>query len=150
MKRTALCIVLCALWAGPACALPLGFGIGLRLGAATTRPAGVLVGVDATIPAISLAPGLKTRVDFDLWGQPAAGWDRDAGGKAVAICQMTGTMLGYYGAGLGYSRIKTNGLAYDGPEIKLVAGVNLLSLGLEVNAHIGKLTVWTGMVRMKF
>ncbi len=150
MKRAALCLILLATAPTSASALPLGFGIGLRLGGATTRPSGLLIGVDATIPALSLGPGLKTRFDFDTWGQPLSGWDTDSGGKAVAICQIGGTLLGYYGAGLGYSRIRDDGLRHDGPEIKLIGGVNVLGMGLEVNAHLGKQTVWTGMMRIRF
>ncbi|MBM3492712.1 MAG: hypothetical protein FJX72_00090 [Armatimonadetes bacterium] len=150
MKRLALCIVLCVGSALPACALPLGFGIGIRLGVATTRPSGVLVGLDATIPTISLGRGMKTRFDFDMWGQPTSGWDRTSGGKAVAVCQIVDGIIGYYGAGIGYSRIRTEGMGHDGPELKLVSGMSLLGLGFEVNAHIGKLTVWTGMLRLKF
>ena len=150
MKRTALCLIM--LMAAPVTAstLPLGFGVGLRLGGAATQPSGLLIGVDATIPALSLGPGLKTRFDFDTWGQPLSGWDSSSGGKAVTVCQIGGTILGYYGAGIGYSRLRDDGIRLDGPEIKLVGGVQLLGIGLEVNTHIGKQTVWTGMMRIRF
>lgn len=150
MIRVAACIGLLVTCAVAAPALPLGVGIGLRLGGATTDPSGLLVGADVTVPSLSLGRGLKTRVDFDTWGQPTSGWDRSSGGKAAAVCQIAGTLGGYYGAGIGYSRIRTRGVADDGPELKLVGGINLLGLGFEANAHIGKRTVWTGMLRLKF
>lgn len=150
MMRLSMTLGMMIVCATPVLAFPLGFGIGLRLGGSTTKPSGLLVGVDAAIPALSLGRGLKTRVDFDTWGQPTSGWDRTSGGKAVAVCQIASTLGGYYGAGLGYSRIRTGGVADDGPEIKLVGGVNILGLGVEANAHIGKRTVWTGMLRLRF
>ncbi len=150
MKRAALCLILLTAAPVSASALPFGFGIGLRLGGAATRPSGLLVGVDATIPALSLGPGLKTRFDFDTWGQPLSGWDSSSGGKAAGVCQIGGTILGYYGGGIGYSRIHDGRQRHDGPEIKLIGGVNVMGLGLEVNAHIGKRTVWTGMMRFAF
>lgn len=150
MRRLALFIGLLGACALPVSALPLGVGIGLRLGGATTQPTGLLVGADVTLPYLSLGRGLKTRVDFDTWGQPTSGWDRTSGGKAAAVCQIASTLGGYYGAGLGYSRIRTGGVADEGPEIKLIGGINLLGLGFEANAHIGKRTVWTGMLRLRF
>jgi hypothetical protein len=150
MKRILLSLALIAGLSASSSALPLGFGVGLHIGGAANKPSGLLVGADVTIPTLSLSRGLKTRLDFDTWGQPFSGWDSSSGGKAAAVCQVGGTLMGYVGAGIGYSRFRVEGVGYDGPELKLIGGVNLLGLGLEVNAHIGKMTVWTGMMRIRF
>jgi hypothetical protein len=152
MKRISTCIILAAAIAAsrPSQALPLGFGIGLRLGGATSNASGLLVGVDATVPTISFLHGFKTRVDFDTWGQPMSGWDRSTGGTAATVCQVVDGLIGYYGFGVGYSRLRLHGDAYEGPEAKLLSGLNVLGLGLEVNLHIGKIRAWTGMARFRF
>jgi len=152
MKRVFICAVVAAglTVQTSALSLPLGFGIGLRLGGATTQVSGLLVGVDATVPSLSLLHGFKTRVDFDTWGQPMSGWDRSTGGTAATVCQVVDGLIGYYGFGVGFSRLRLHGDAYEGPEAKLLSGLNVLGLGLEVNLHLGKIRAWTGMVRFRF
>lgn len=152
MRRLALLAVIVAACAWPmrADALPLGFGLGIRLGGAASGASGLLVGVDATVPGFALLKGFKTRLDFDTWGQPTSGWDRSNGGAAAAVCQVVDGIIGYYGFGAGYSRLRMRGDSYEGPELKLITGMNILGLGLEANYHVGKVSAWTGMVRFRF
>jgi len=134
----------------PARALPLGFGLGIRLGGATTRATGALAGVDVTVPGLALFDGFKGRIDLDTWGQLTSGWDRSSGGIAATFNQVVNGIVGYYGVGGGFSRIRIHGVAYEGPELKLIGGFNLLGMGFEVNYHMGKVSTWTGLVRFRF
>lgn len=152
MKRAMLVVlVLClCLATRGAQALPGGVGLGLRIGGATRQTSGLLLGLDVGVPGLSFFKGLKSRVDVDTWGQPTSGWDRSNGGTAVAFMQMADGVVGYVGIGAGYSRLRLHGASYEGPELKLAAGANVLGLGLEANYHVGKIATWTGMVRFRF
>jgi len=127
-----------------------GLGFALRLGGATTRTSGLLIGADLGIPSFALLPGFRSRVDADTWGQPTSGWDRSNGGRAVTLCQLQSALAGYYGVGAGYSRLRSRGETYEGLELKLVLGLQLIGAGVEANWHIGKISTWTGMLRFGF
>lgn len=130
--------------------LPLGLGVGLRVGGATENTSGLLLGMDFSVPGFSLFHGLKTRLDFDTWGQPTSGWDRSNGGIAAIFSQLADGGVGYVGVGGGVSRIRSHGTSHTGVELKFIAGMNLLGLGVEANYHVGRISTWTGMIRFRF
>jgi len=126
-------------------------GVGLRLGGATQNTSGLLLGMDFRVPGYSILPGFRTRLDFDTWGQPTSGWDRTNGGIAATFSQVADVLsVGYIGVGAGYARLRSHGDSHSSPELKLIAGVNILGATVEANYHIGEISTLTGMVRLRF
>jgi len=125
-------------------------GIGLRIGGATQNTSGLLLGMDFRVPGYSVLPGFSSRLDFDTWGQPTSGWDRTNGGIAATFSQVSGIVSGYFGFGIGYARMRSHGDSHSSPELKLIAGVNVLATTIEANYHIGEISTLTGMVRFRF